>query len=101
MSNYAIKTDLKNVTDVDTSGVAKKTDLVNLKSDVDKLDIDELKNIPSNLSNWKSKVDIDKLIPVPVHLMKLSDAEKMMLLKKIYIMLGSKTLKIKYLILLT
>ena len=101
MSNYAIKTDLKNVTDVDTSGVAKKTDLVNLKSDVDKLDIDELKNIPSNLSNWKSKVDIDKLIPVPVHLMKLSDAEKMMLLKKIYIMLGSKTLKIKYLIVLT
>ena len=101
MSNYAIKTDLKNATDVDTSGVAKKTDLVNLKSDVDKLDIDELKNIPSNLSNWKSKVDIDKLIPVPVHLMKLSDAEKMMLLKKIYIMLGSKTLKIKYLILLT
>ena len=101
MSNYAIKTDLKNATDVDTSGVAKKTDLVNLKSDVDKLDIDELKNIPSNLSNWKSKVDIDKLIPVPVHLMKLSDAKKMMLLKKIYIMLGSKTLKIKYLILLT
>ena len=101
MSNYAIKTDLKNATDVDTSGVAKKTDLVNLKSDVDKLDIDELKNIPSNLSNWKSKVDIDKLIPVPVHLMKLSDAEKMMLLKKIYIMLGSKTLKIKYLIVLT
>ena len=101
MSNYAIKTDLKNATDVDKSGVAKKTDLVNLKSDVDKLDINELKNIPSNLSNWKSKVDIDKLIPVPVHLMKLSDAEKMMLLKKIYIMLGSKTLKIKYLILLT
>ena len=51
MSNYAIKTDLKNATDVDTSGVAKKTDLVNLKSDVDKLDIDELENIPSNLSN--------------------------------------------------
>ena len=34
-----------------------KTDLVNLKSDVDKLDIDKLKNVPSDLSNFKSKVD--------------------------------------------
>ena len=40
----------------------KKTDLANLKSDVDKLDIDKLdidklKNVPTNLSNLKSKVD--------------------------------------------
>ena len=41
----------KNATGVDTSDFAKKTDLANLKSDVDKLDIDKLKNIPSNLSN--------------------------------------------------
>ena len=42
----------------------RKTDLANLKSDVDKLDIDELKNTPSNLNNLKSKIDkldIDKL----------------------------------------
>ena len=31
----------------------KKNDLANLKSDVDKLDIDKLKNAPSNLSNLK------------------------------------------------
>ena len=57
LSNYAIKTDFKNATEVDTSSFAKKTDLANLKSDVDKLDIDRLKNIPSDLSNLKSKVE--------------------------------------------
>ena len=62
-SKYTAKTDLKIVTGVDTSSFAKKIDLVNLKSDVDKLDIDQLKNIPSALSSLKSKVDqldIDK-----------------------------------------
>ena len=42
---------------VDTSDFAKESDLANLKSDVDKLDIDKLKNISSNLSNLKSNVD--------------------------------------------
>ena len=62
--NYAIKSDLKNATGVDTSTFAKKIDLANLKSNVDKLDIDKLKNVPTNLSNLKSKVDkldVDKL----------------------------------------
>ena len=61
-------------------------------------------NIPSNLSNLKSKVDkfdVDKLVAVPVDLSKLSDKVKIMLLKKMYIILRSKILKIKYLILLT
>ena len=40
LSNYATKTDLKIATGVDTSSFAKKTDLANLKSDVDKLDIE-------------------------------------------------------------
>ena len=35
----------------------KKVDLANLKYNVEKLDIDKLKNVPSNLSNLKSKVD--------------------------------------------
>ena len=64
LSNYATKTDLKNVTGVDTSKSAKKIDLNNLKSDLDKLDIDKLKNVPTNLSNLKTKVDkldVDKL----------------------------------------
>ena len=33
----------------------KKADLVSLRSNVDKLDIDKLKNIPSNLNNFKSR----------------------------------------------
>ena len=44
LSDYATKTDLKNATGVYTLGFTNKTDLANLKSDVDKLDIDKLKN---------------------------------------------------------
>ena len=57
---------LKYAAGVDTSEFAKKTDFADWKSDVDKLDIDKLKNVPSNLSNLKTKVD--KLVPVPVNL---------------------------------
>ena len=57
LPSYATKADLDNSTVVDTSDFAKKIDLVNLKSNVDKLDIDKFKNVPSNLSNLKSKVD--------------------------------------------
>ena len=56
-SNYATKTDLKNGTGVDMSKFAKKVDSTNLKSDVDKLDIDKLENVSTNLSNLKGKVD--------------------------------------------
>ena len=79
LSNYATKTDLKNATGIDTSSFAKKVDLANLKSDVDKLDIDKLKNLPTNLISLKSKVDkldVDKLVPIPVDLSKLSDKVK-------------------------
>ena len=75
-----------------------------MKSDVDKLDIDKLKNALCNLNNLKSKadkLDVDTFVPVPVDLSKLSDIVKMMLLKKMYVILRSKTLKIKYPILLT
>ena len=49
LANYATKIDLKNVTaelGIDTSSFPKKFDLANLKSDVDKLDIDKFKNLP-------------------------------------------------------
>ena len=63
----------------------RKVDLANLKSDVDKLDIDKLKNVPANLRNLKSKVykvDVDKLVPVSVDLSKLSDVVKNDVVKK-------------------
>ena len=45
LSNNATKTDLKNATSADPLDFAKKIDLSNLTSDVDKLDIFKLKNI--------------------------------------------------------
>ena len=103
LSFYATVADLKNAADVNPSKIAKKLDLANLKSNVNILDIDKLKNVPTNLSNLKSKIDkldFDKFLPVPGDVSKLSDVVKNYIVK-MYIMLGSKILKIKYLILLT
>ena len=63
LSNYATKTDLKNVSHVDVSSFALKSNLASLKTEVDKL-------------------DIDKLVPVPVVLSKLSDVVKNDVVKK-------------------
>ena len=111
LSNYATKSNLKHATGVDTSKLAKKVDLakvdltIRFQSNVDKLDIDKSKNVPSNFNNLKSKVDIelgiDKLVPVPVDLSKLSDAVKNDVVTKDGYMLRLKMLKIKYLILQT
>ena len=57
LSNYAIKADIKNISHVDTSRFALKTNLATLKTEVDKL-------------------NIHKLVPVPVDLSKLSDLVK-------------------------
>ena len=79
MCNYATKADFENATGVDISTFDKKVDLANLKSDLDKLDIDKLKNVPNNLSHLKNKVDkldVDKLVPVSVALSKLNDLVK-------------------------
>ena len=55
LSNCATKTDIKNITHIDTSGFALKTNLASLKTKVDKLDIDKLISLPNNLSNLKLK----------------------------------------------
>ena len=44
MSHYPPKTDFKNVAGIDTSSFPKKVDLANVESNIDKLDIDKLKN---------------------------------------------------------
>ena len=73
LSNYATKADIKNISHVDTSSFALKTNLANLKTDVDKL-------------------DIDKLVPVPTDLSKLSNAVKNDVVKKTdYVKLVTKT----------
>ena len=55
LSNYERKTDLKDVTHVDFSSFALKANLANLKTEVDKLDIDKLAPV---------LVDLSKLIDV-------------------------------------
>ena len=63
LSNYATKADIKNISHVDTSSFALKTNLASLKTEVDQLDIDEL-------------------VPAPVDLSKLSDVVKISVVKK-------------------
>ena len=63
-----------------------------------------MKNVLTNLSNLKSKVDkldVDKLVTVPVDLSKLSNVVKNDVVKEDIYNVRSNILKIKYLILLT
>ena len=72
LSNYATKTDLKNVTHIDTSSFALKTNLAGLQNEVD-------------------ESGIHKLVPVPVDLIKLSDVVKNNVVKKaVYDKLAAK-----------
>ena len=72
LSNYATKSDIKNISHIDTSIFALKANLSSLKTEVDKL-------------------DIDKLAPVPVDLSKLSDVVKNDVVKKtVYDKLAAK-----------
>ena len=103
MSNYGTKTDLKSETGVDTSSFAIKIDLASLKSNVDKLNIDKLKNVPTNLNNLKSKVDKLDISNLPTN---ASLNAKDMRLKVKYLVLLTQLqllllllLKIKYLML--
>ena len=59
LSNYATKDDIKNITHIDTSCFALKTNLANLKTEVDKLDIDKLKPVPPDLSKLSDVVKND------------------------------------------
>ena len=54
--NYAIKTDLKNATGIDTSNFALKSNLDSLKGEVDKISVDKLKAVPADLSKLNSTV---------------------------------------------
>ena len=72
LSNYATKEDIKNISHVDTSSLALRSNLASLKTELDKL-------------------DIDKLVPVPADLSKLSDVVKNDVVKKdVYVKLVAK-----------
>ena len=50
LANYATKMDLNNITHVDVSSFASKTNLAALKTEVDKIDADKLKTTPADLA---------------------------------------------------
>ena len=56
LTNYATKTDLKNITHTDVSSFASKTNLAALKTEVDKIDVDKLKTVPYDLAKLSNVV---------------------------------------------
>ena len=59
LTNYATKADLKNITHVDVSSFASKTNLAALKTEVDKIDVDKLKTTPADLAKLSNVVKND------------------------------------------
>ena len=59
LANYATKDDVKNITHVDVSSYATKTNLAALKSEVDKIDTDKLKTVPNDLAKLSNVVKND------------------------------------------
>ena len=59
LTNYATKTDLKNITHTDVSSFASKTNLAALKTEVDKIDADKLKTVRVDLAKLSNVVNND------------------------------------------
>ena len=59
LTNYATKTDLKNITHVDVSSFASKTNLAALKTEVDKIDTNKLKTAPADLAKLTNAIEND------------------------------------------
>ena len=57
LSNCVTTADLKETTCDDTTNLAAKSDLASLKTEVDKMDVDKLKNVPANISKLSNAVD--------------------------------------------
>ena len=74
LTNYATKTDLKNITHVDVSSFASKTNLASLKTEVDKLDVGKLKTAPVNLAKLTNAVEND-LVKKTVYNTKVTSIE--------------------------
>ena len=57
LQNYATKTDIKNTTGNDISEIALKSNLANLKAEVDKIDVDKLRTVPVDLSKLRNVIN--------------------------------------------
>ena len=56
LRNYATEKDVKDITHIDASGFALKTNLAALKTEVDKIDTDKLKTVPTDLAKLTNVV---------------------------------------------
>ena len=74
LANYETKDDVKNITHVDVSNFASKTNLAALKSEVDKIDVDELKTVPVDLAKL-SNVAKNDVVKKTDYYTKVSDIE--------------------------
>ena len=74
LSTYATKKDINDITHVDVSGFASKTNLAALKSEVDKIDIDKLKTAPTDLAKLTNAVEND-LVKKTVYNTKVTSIE--------------------------
>ena len=74
LTNYATKTDLKNITHADVSSFASKTNLAALKTEEDKIDIDKLKTAPVDLAKLTNAVEND-LVKKTVYNTKVTSIE--------------------------
>ena len=74
LTNYATKNDLKNITHVDVSSFASKTNLATLKSEVDKIDVDKLKTAPVDLAKLTNAIEND-LVKKTVYNTKVTSIE--------------------------
>ena len=59
LSNYETKKDINDITHVDVSGFASKTNLAALKTEIDKIDTDKLKTLPADLAKLTNVVKND------------------------------------------
>ena len=59
LANCVTKKDLKNITNVDVSSFASKTNLAALKTEVDKIDADKLKTAPTDLAKLTNAIEND------------------------------------------
>ena len=74
LTNYATKPDLKNITHVDVSSFASKTNLAALKTEVDQIDADKLKTVPVDLAKLTNAVEND-LVKKTVYNTKVTSIE--------------------------
>ena len=59
LANFTTKTDLNNITHVDVSSFASKTNLAALKAELDKIDADKLKTTPTDLAKLTNTIEND------------------------------------------